>query len=181
MSFTINANFLANARPVAHLRDGSKVVYSQGKFDAWCIYHVGNSVADAIKDVDDFTLLQKYTDCSQRFILYKDFLYIFDKVTNVLNYDVVENMKGVAKKYPNSSEVEFILIFLYAGMVAEENKDKAILKKYIKRLGVHQVLIERMPAAIAANYSRGKNWRELKLECEVRGFYTYHTQTQLSA
>jgi hypothetical protein len=102
-------------------------------------------------------------------------------VTNVLNYDVVENIKNVAKKYPNSGEVELILIFLYAGMVAEENKDKAILKKYIKRLGVHQVLIEKMPAEIAANYSRGKNWRELKLECEARGFYTYNTQTQLSA
>jgi hypothetical protein len=50
-------------------------------------------------------------------------------VTNVLNYDVVENMKGVAKKYPNSSEVEFILIFLYAVMVAEKNKDKGIFKK----------------------------------------------------
>jgi hypothetical protein len=129
MSFTINTKFLANTRPVAHLCDGSKVIFSQGKFDAWCIYHVGNSVADAIKDVDVFTLLQKYTDCSQRFILYKDFLYIFDKVTNVLNYDVVENMKGVAKKYPNSSEVEFILIFLYAVMVAEKNKDKGIFKK----------------------------------------------------
>jgi hypothetical protein len=52
MTFTINANFLANARPVAHLCDGSKVVFSQRKFDAWSIYHVGNSVADAIKDVD---------------------------------------------------------------------------------------------------------------------------------
>jgi hypothetical protein len=181
MSFTVNANFLANTRPVAHLCDGSKAVFSQGKFDTWCIYYVGNNVADAIKDVDVFTLLQKYTDCSQRFLLYKDFLYIFDKVTNVLNYDVVEEVKGVAKKYPNSSEVEFIFTFLYAGMVAEENKDKAMLKKYIKRSGVHQVLIERMPAAIATHYSRGKNWRELKLECKARGFYTYHTQTQLSA
>jgi hypothetical protein len=181
MSFTVNANFLANTRPVAHLCDGIKVLFSQGKFYAWCIYHVGNSVADAIKDVDVFTLIRKYTDSCQRFKLYKDFLYIFDKVTSVLNYDVVENIKFVAKKYPNSGEVELILIFLYAGMVAEENKDKTMLKKYIKRLGVHQVLIEGMPAAIAANYSRGKNWRELKLECEARGFYTYNNQTQLSA
>jgi hypothetical protein len=169
MSFTINANFLANARPVAHLRDGSKVVYSQGKFDAWCIYHVGNSVADATKDVDFFTLIRKYTDSCQRFKLYKDFLYIFDKVTNVLNYDVVENIKNVAKKYPNSGEVELILIFLYAGMVAEKNKDKAIFKKYIKRLC--------SPSADRKNTSRNcckllqkKNWRELKLECEASGF-----------
>jgi hypothetical protein len=41
-------------------------------------------------------------------------------------------------------------------MVAEKNKDKAIFKKYIKRLFVHQVLIEKIPAEIAANYSRRK-------------------------
>lgn len=179
MSF--NVNFIGKSKLVAKLSDQSSMVYAQGRFDAWCIYHVNNSLADVIKDVDVFTILRKYTDSCQRFKLYKDFLYIFDKVTNVLNYDVVEKIKFVAKKYPNCDEVEFIFIFLYAGMVAEENKDKAILKKYIKRLGVHQVLIEGMPAAVAANYSKGKNWRELKLECEARGFYTYNNQTQLSA
>jgi hypothetical protein len=49
MSFTINANFLANARSVAHLGDGSEVVFSQGKFDACCIYHVGNSVIKGVR------------------------------------------------------------------------------------------------------------------------------------
>ena len=180
MSFTINANFLANARPVAHLRDGSKVVFSQGKFDAWCIYHVQGSVAHAIRDVEIFQLMGKYTD-QKRFMLYKDFLTIFEQVINVINDDVVAKITATSIGYPEPGEVEFILIFLYAGMVAEENKDKAILKKYIKRLGVHQVLIEKMPAEIAANYSRGKDWRELKLECEARGFYTYNNQTQLSA
>jgi hypothetical protein len=28
----------------------------------------------------------------------------------------------------------------------------------------------KIPAEIAANYSRRKNWRELKLECEASGF-----------
>ena len=180
MSFTINANFLANARPVAHLCDGSKVVFSQGKFDAWCIYHVQGQIAHAIRDVEVFQLLGKYID-QKRFVLYKDFLAIFEQVINVINDDVVAKITATSIGYPDPSEVEFILIFLYAGMVAEGNKDKAILKKYIKRLGVHQVLIERMPAAIATHYPRGKNWRELKLECKARGFYAYHTQTQLSA
>jgi hypothetical protein len=180
MSFTINANFLANVRPIAHLHDGSKVVFSQGKFDAWCIYHVQGTFAHAIRDVEVFKLMGKYTD-QKRFMLYKDFLTIFEQVVNVINDDVVAKITATSMGYPKPGEVEFIFIFLYAGMVAEENKEKAILKKYIKRLGVHQVLIERMPAEIAANYSRGKSWRELKLECEARGFYTYNTQTQLSA
>jgi hypothetical protein len=46
-------------------------------------------------------------------------------------------------------------------MIAEENKKNAILKKRIKRLGMHQVLIMGMPANQAASFSKGKNWRDL--------------------
>lgn len=38
-------------------------------------------------------------------------------------------------------KVQFIQMFLYAGMVAEESKDKAILKKCIKRRDVNQALL----------------------------------------
>jgi hypothetical protein len=66
-------------------------------------------------------------------------------------------------------------------MIAEENKDKAILKKFIKRLGVHQVLIEKHDPVLAANYSKGKKWQVLKLECESRGFYSKQVVLKLSA
>ncbi len=52
-------------------------------------------------------------------------------------------------------------------MVAEENKRNAVVKKYIKRLGVHQVLIEGVHLKIASVYSKGKKCLELKLECEA--------------
>ena len=66
-------------------------------------------------------------------------------------------------------------------MVAEENKRFARLKKYIKRLGVHQVLIEGHRASWAANYSRGKKWQELQQECDARGFYNNKSITKLIA
>lgn len=46
-------------------------------------------------------------------------------------------------------------------MIAEENKLNAILKKRIKRLGMYQVLVQNYPPSVAANYSKGKKWREL--------------------
>jgi hypothetical protein len=66
--------------------------------------------------------------------------------------------------------VENIFGILYAGMIAEEQKDKKILGKRIKRLGVHQVLVELVDPKIAANYSRGKRWSDLDIECKQRGF-----------
>ena len=64
---------------------------------------------------------------------------------------------------------KYFTIF-YAGMIAEENKKHAILKKRIKRLGLHQILIEDADPKYAATFSEGKKWRELDVECTNRGF-----------
>ncbi|MDY0143845.1 MAG: hypothetical protein RBR97_18320 [Bacteroidales bacterium] len=55
-------------------------------------------------------------------------------------------------------------------MVAEENKEFAILKKRVKRLGMHQLLIEREKPDYAASYSKGKKWRELDIIMSGFGF-----------
>ena len=72
----------------------------------------------------------------------------------------------------------------------ENNKKNTVLKKRVKRLGVHQVLIDGMQPREAANYSKkflwqknpqklaqwqalGKNvpfWKVLDRECASRGF-----------
>jgi len=44
------------------------------------------------------------------------------------------------------------------------------LGKRLKRLGVHKILMEGMKVDIAANWSRGRPWREISEECERRGF-----------
>lgn len=181
MAFLVNQKFEAKAVLISNLLDGTRLVFSQGRFDSWCIYHLRNGFAHAIRDEEVFALMQKYTTTLQRFWLYRDFLTVFKLVTNDIKCGVVNNITRMAKQYEEPNEVQFILTFLYAGMVAEENKQKAILKKYIKRLGVHQVLIECMSARMAANYSRQKKCRELQLECEARGFYSQDIALKLSA
>nr|WP_248298637.1 hypothetical protein [Pseudoalteromonas sp. JC3] len=161
--------------------DGSRFVFSQGRFDRWCIFHIREHKAHAVRDEEVFQVMSHYAFGHARFMLYRDFLNIFNKVTNQVNYDLVEKIAYMSKAYPKPQEVQFILLFLYAGMIAEENKEKAILKKFIKRLGVHQVLIEGMSPKVAANYSRGKGWRELQLECDVRGFYSNNFFSLMSA
>ncbi len=55
-------------------------------------------------------------------------------------------------------------------MIEEENKQFAILKKRIKRLGMHQILIDNLDPEVAANFSKGKKWRELDNLMKLRGF-----------
>ena len=59
---------------------------------------------------------------------------------------------------------------IYLGMVAEENKAGAVLKKRIKRLGMYQILFDNMSAYEAANFSRGKKVAELDPLCSSKGF-----------
>lgn len=181
MAFVVTQRFEVQAVRIANLLDGTRLVFSQGRFDSWCIYHLRNGFAHAIRDEEVFALMQKYTGTLQKFALYQDFLAMFKLVTNEINCGLVNNITRMSMQYEEPCKVQFILMFLYAGMVAEENKEKAILKKYIKRLGVHQVLIEGMSPVMAANYSRRKNWRELQLECEARGFYNQSNSLKLSA
>lgn len=55
-------------------------------------------------------------------------------------------------------------------MIAEENKAGTVLGKRIKRLGVHQVLLENISPRIAANFSRGMRAKEIIGECIKRKF-----------
>ena len=63
-----------------------------------------------------------------------------------------------------------MLSILYVGMIAEENKRRAMLRKRVKRLGVYQLLIENVAPEEAATFSRGKPWNVIDFECTVRQF-----------
>jgi hypothetical protein len=82
------------------------------------------------------------------------------------------NLTGtLAAKYgEDAEEIEIWLTVIYAGMIAEENKAHAVLGKRIKRLGMYQVLIEKLSPDYAANFSKGKKWRELDAVMKGKGF-----------
>jgi len=82
------------------------------------------------------------------------------------------SIESIASTYnPEHKDiVEQWFTVIYAGMIAEENKTNAILKKRIKRLGMYQVLILDMEPRRAAKYSYGKKWRELDKEMKTYGF-----------
>ena len=53
-------------------------------------------------------------------------------------------------------DVTLCFVVIYATMIAERNKKNSILKERIKRLAIHQILVEGMPVSEAANFSKGK-------------------------
>jgi hypothetical protein len=77
----------------------------------------------------------------------------------------------MARAYGDDAlDVDILLSILYAGMIAEENKRRARLRKRVKRLGVHQLLFEGASPAEATTFSRDKPWDVIDMECTVRRF-----------
>lgn len=160
-------------RLVKHLFNNRSVIFDKGKFDEWCVYVVEqNGFKKAPLDETYFTELQqiaqKYADDK----VYHDFVMIYDGTTGILDKRILDMIDHLTETYYTEDRIQIEQWFtvLYAGMIAEENKKNAILKKRIKRLGMHQILMLDIPAAVAAKYSVGKKWRDLDAIMKSLGF-----------
>lgn len=103
--------------------------------------------------------------------MYDDFVKIYTPTTSVTNSNALNLITEISDTYENDVvEMDVWLTVIYGGMIAEENKANAVLKKRIKRLGMYQVLIQGMEPSIAAHFSKGKKWRELDALMKENGF-----------
>ena len=152
--------------------NGGFIEFDTGNFDDWCVFVVkpgGERFAPT--DAHYFLRLKKLGakyGCQK---IYDDFVVIFNRTTKNIVPDVFKLISILSEFYNDDSiEIEIWFNVLYAGMIAEENKQFAILKKRIKRLGMHQVLIDNLDPELAANFSKGKKWRELDILMKLKGF-----------
>ena len=157
---------------VTTFSDNSYLEFGKGSFDDWCVFlSRPNMKRCAPKDWQYFKRLQMFAEKHGTDKVYNDFVHIFENTTKELSNDMFEEIKTMSNSY-GEDEISAAIVFsiLYMGMVAEENKAFSILGKRVKHLGVHQVLKENMDYSIAANFSKGKKWRELDVLCKERGF-----------
>lgn len=88
----------------------------------------------------------------------------------IINQETLTKITNIANNYGDKITIDIWFTVIYAGMIAEENKEKAILKKRVKRLGMHQLLVENETQDFAANFSKGKKWRSLDAIMKKHGF-----------
>lgn len=157
---------------VSQVRQKHLIEFDNGSFDAWCIFLTRPGTPRyAPKDSEYFTFFRQMGELMGSQKVYDDFLIIYNLTRKEIDAEVVKLIGYLSNFYGiYAEEAEIWLTVIYAGMVAEENKENVRLGKRLKRLGMHQVLIEGLAPQLAADYSRGKKWRELSLEMKARGF-----------
>lgn len=161
------------ARLVKELQNNRSVIFDTGRFDDWCVYVVES---DGRKKAPfDETYFTDLCNISLKYLtnkVYVDFVLIFEHTTKIIDQAVLTLIDQIVATYKSEDKIviEQWFTVMYAGMIAEENKDFAILKKRVKRLGMHQVLVLKMPALEAAKFSYNKKWRDLDLVMKSLGF-----------
>lgn len=159
-------------RLISKLSNGTIIEYDRGKFDDWCVYLTKpNSKRYAPTDIQYFTFFQGLNKDYNSEKVYNDFVAVFDITTKNIEADTLKIINGLSQTYGKYSEdFEIWLTVVYAGMVAEENKAFTKLGKRIKRLGMHQVILEDVIPNKAAFFSKGMGWRDIDKHCKKRGF-----------
>lgn len=152
--------------------NGGFIEFDSGCFDGWCVFiTLPGRQRFAPSDVQYFGRLKKLSEKFGPQKVYDDFIVIFNRTTKNVDAKVFELINVLSRFYDaDAEEMELWLNVIYAGMIAEENKENAILKKRIKRLGMHHVLIDGMLPEEAAVFSKGKKWKELDEIMRSKGF-----------
>ncbi len=152
--------------------NGGFIGFDSGCFDAWCVFvTMPDKQRFAPTDVQYFNRLKKISENFGPQKIYDDFVVIYNRTTKNVDQKVFGLINVLSSFYNEfAEEMELWLNVIYAGMIAEENKENAILKKRIKRLGIHQVLIEGLSPEAAAVFSKGKKWKELDEVMKSKGF-----------
>jgi hypothetical protein len=158
---------------IKNLRNGRCAVFDQGGFDQWCVYIVeSNGSRTPPHDTAYFADLKKISQYYPNNKTYEDFVRIYDQTTKQIDENVLTLIDRIVDTYSveHQTIIEQWFVAIYGGMIAEENKAGAILKKRIKRLGIYQVLVLNMSPNDAANFSRGKKVAELSPLMKSYGF-----------
>lgn len=160
------------SRRINNFSNGGFIEFDSGCFDGWCVFVTKPGTRRfAPTDVQYFTRIKEISEKFGPQKIYDDFVVIYNRTTKNIDPKVFVLILTLSRFYDdNSTEIELWFNVLYAGMIAEENKENAILKKRIKRLGVHQVLIDGISPEKAAVFSKGKKWKELDEIMRSKGF-----------
>jgi uncharacterized protein DUF7004 len=163
---------------IKNIRDKHLIEFDKGLFDNWCVYLTRQGQEKyAPKDAAYFSVLKCLGEKHGRQKIYDDFLLYYNHTTKNISKRVLRIISEIAETYnDDAEEIDIWFSVIYAGMVAEGNKENAILGKRIKRLGMYQILCEDMDAEKAANFSRkpenyeGQWWKYLDGLMKERDF-----------
>ncbi len=124
----------------------------------------------APKDIEYFSFIKELDETYGSDMVYNLIFEIFKKTTNNVDTQILEYITQQCKiKFGTQSlEADKNITFIYLGMIAEENKKNAVVKKRIKMLGIYYLLKEHKSVEMSATCLCYMNAEAILEECRVR-------------
>lgn len=145
------------------------ISYTKGAFDKYCVIINGRGFQMyAPTDKEYFQWIKALAHTYGVTQVYNDFCEIYDIVEQDLYRDKAMSLIIDIDTHYNEDTVLWWIVF-YMTMVAEENKEKAILGKRIKKLGVYNILIDEYKIDDVVQYMKGMRWQQLNELMMERG------------
>lgn len=157
--------------PFRTFSDGEAIGFGRGRIDNFCVYHRIEGLTRAPLDTEYFDFMEGLSRSHSPQMVYRRFVTLYEFVKKEVSEDAIQLIDKLSSDFPKEYRAcQTYFTILYLAMVAEENYPGTKLGKRLKRLGIHQILIEGIEVHVAAHWSRGKPWREIAEECKRRGF-----------
>lgn len=153
-------------------KEGCFVIeFDTGSFDDWCIFLTRPGFKRyAPRDTEYFSFLKQAGTKQGVAKVYNDFVQFYQLTSNQPNENILSIIEKISWQYEQPAETEMWFVVIYAGMIAEENKKNSKLGKRVKRLGLHQLLLENFSPESAASFSKNKKWQDLDKLMKSKGF-----------
>jgi len=157
---------------IKNINNRIQIEFDTGSFDNWCVYISKPGMNRyAPKDLEYFSFMKKQAEVYGPAKIFNDFISFYELTGKEIDQKILDKITMLSQDYTDVwVEMDTWFTVIYAGMIAEENKANAILKKRIKRLGMHQLLLENFKSEEAANFSKNKKWQELDIIMKQKGF-----------
>lgn len=157
---------------IATFEDGTHLEFDRGRFDDYCVFLVAPD-GSKYAPTDSF-YFQTLVDCisiTNSGVVWECFLEVYESTGDDIDPKVIKLINGQAINYGHLYlDYKKSMSMVYAGMIAENRKRFTRLGKRIKRLGLEVLIHEGGSVKYAANFMRGKTWREIDSMCTDRGF-----------
>ena len=155
------------------LNDGRMIYFDYGNFDEWCVYiEYKNGCRSAPKDIEYFQELKALAEANTQGKVYRSFLTIYDIVEKTdWNFEYkkkcFETCRNVSLKYKEDTLMLWLVLCMT--MIAEENKENAILGKRIKHYAIYRILWMNEDINYVATSMNGVRWFILDEEMQEYG------------
>lgn len=125
------------SRIIKNVRGKNLVEFDNGIFDEWCVFLIlPGKPRYAPRDTEYFTVLKNMGAIYGSAKIYNDFIRFYSLTTKRVDNNTLNLITTLSDDYEtHAEEMDIWFSVIYGGMIAEENKANAILKKRNKAVG----------------------------------------------